>query len=401
MTTTFDYETAEIQDLQVETKFDEKSGKSKVQAVLLEGEPLAPSDRFWNSLYARFGFNSAFFKYFDHQEVFGRIAEKEASTRLRLCVERTDGDKPRNRLLAVSNPTKPVVHHDELMEMLEGSNHEGISYSDGIIESKHRPRIGGTTFDIAGDAFQNRFQMYTPIDGYGKPNVYLALLRQICTNGMVGFAKAFRSEVSLGKGDDNVAFALTRVLDQFNNDEGYAAIRQRMEAATTSWASVHEATNLYKLLIKLHNQTEDGGQLSIRRIGNDGASSDTPVIRKALRQGSGDSPLGEETLNSGIITAYHGLTGDTTKLYGLANLDALSIKRQRTLPVKCSVYDMVNFATEVATHHALPNAARRLNAWVGSMISGEYDMEGTMSQYGDFADFHMGGKLAAGLTGSN
>ena len=40
------------------------------------------------------------------------------------------------------------------------------------------------------------------------------------------------------------------------------------------------------------------------------------------------------------------------KLYGLANLDTLSPKRQRTLPVDCKVYDLLNFATEIATHHA-------------------------------------------------
>ena len=46
------------------------------------------------------------------------------------------------------------------------------------------------------------------------------------------------------------------------------------------------------------------------------------------------------------------MTGDLQRIYGMANLDALSVKRQRTLPAACKVYDLLNFASEVATHHA-------------------------------------------------
>jgi hypothetical protein len=62
-------------------------------------------------------------------------------------------------------------------------------------------------------------------------------------------------------------------------------------------------------------------------------------------------------------------------LYGLANLDALSVKRQWTLPTKAKVYDLLNFASEVATHHADEYGARSSQAWLGSLISGEYDLE--------------------------
>ena len=76
-------------------------------------------------------------------------------------------------------------------------------------------------------------------------------------------------------------------------------------------------------------------------------------------------------------------------IYGLANLDALSQKRQRALPVKCSTYELMNFATEVATHYANPTGARKLYGWMGEVISNEYDMENTMETNKDFADFHI------------
>src|SRR5438445_155010 len=96
----------------------------------------------------------------------------------------------------------------------------------------------------------------TALDGYGRPSVYLSLLRLVCSNGAVGYSPAFRSELSVGRGDDGVAFALTRVLDGFNNEDGYAALRQRFESAAKSWASVNEAQKLYKLLARLHGRGE-------------------------------------------------------------------------------------------------------------------------------------------------
>lgn len=394
---TFEYTFSPINDLVVETRENPKTGKPEVKHVLVQDEPLKPSERFWTSLFARFGFNKAFFRYFDHAEVFDRISEVEAGDRMRLCIERGKDEttgRRFNRLLAVSNPAKPIVAYDELMEMLGSANTHTMSYGNGIIESTHSPRVGGTSFEVMGDTFKNRFMLATPIDGYGMPNVYLSLLRQICTNGIVGLAKAFRSGVSLGKGDDNVAFALTRVLDQFNNDEGYAAIRNRIESAAESWASVYETTALYKLLVKLHNNRDVA-------LGGDGASMESPYVKRMLSNARDNNRVPEDgEIVSPVLTAFHEMTGDTTRLYGLANLDALSAKRQRTLPVKCKVLDAINFATEVATHYASTGGARLLNAWTGSLISGEYDMEGTAEHFTDFADFHISAKLEQGLTGS-
>jgi len=216
---------------------------------------------------------------------------------------------------------------------------------------------------------------------------------------MIGFAKAFRSQLSIGKGGEDVTPAITRALDGFGNDEGYAALRQRMEAATTSWASVYESNMLYQLLVKLHANKQIVGvdEPSLKKSpGLQGWALSTP-------EGRAQSSLGEDTdvIGSPVIKAFHTMTGDTSHLYGLANLDALSHKRQKTLPTKATVYDSINFATEVATHYASTEGSRRLNAWVGSLISGEYDMEGTKEKFEDFSDFLVTAKMGAGLTGSD
>lgn len=389
---TFDYAFLPVSDLQVTTKENAKTGKKEVDKVLVRDEPLKGTERFWTSLFARYGFNSAFFKYYDHAEVFERISQKEKNDRMRLCIERNE--KGEGTLLAVSNPTKPIVVFDELVDMLGRYNAHEVTYHNGIVESHHTPRNGANQFAIAGDDFQNRFLMATPIDGYGAPNIYLSLLRLICQNGTVGYTKAFRSSLALGKGDDDVAPSLTRALDGFGNDEGYAALRQRLENAAKSWASVYEVTLLYKQLVKLY-----AGKHLLEHDQTAGLPAAARNIRRLMESTDGTG-VTEETVGSPLLQAFHRMTGDTSALYGLANLDALSVKRQRTLPVRCTVYDAINFATEVASHCSKPSGARALQAWVGGLVTEEYDMENTKDRYSEFADFHVSQQLASGLTGS-
>jgi hypothetical protein len=313
----------------------------------------------------RFGFTSNIFRYFSHAEVFDRISETSPNDRIRWCLERDD--RGQGRLLGVTNPTAAVMQYDDLVGLLERYEAQSIKYANGVVSSQHSPRMSGT-FQVGGDGFQNKFILATPIDGFGRPSVYLSLLRLVCSNGAVALSRAFRSELSVGRGDDGVAFTLTRVLDGFNNEDGYVALRQRFESSTKSWASVNEVNRLYKVLARVHQR------LAPEPIGGDGASE------------CGRSPL---------LRSFHKMSGDLTSIYGMANLDALSIKRQRTLPAACKVYDLLNFASEVATHHADEMGARSCQAYIGDLISGEYDLEGTCEQFGDWRDFFIGSDATA------
>lgn len=365
MTIRFDYGVARIKDLQVRTGPD-GNGKIGVREVLLDGESVQPSNRFWNSLHLRFGFTSNIFRYFSHAEVFERISEVAANDCIRWCIERNPHKG--NRLLGVTNPNAALMAYDDLMDLLHRYETSEIQYGDGVVRSRHTPRLNDT-FQVGGDGFQNKYVLDTPIDGFGRPSVYLSLLRLVCSNGAIGYSPAFRSELSVGRGDDGVLFALTRVLDGFNNEDGFAALRQRFEAATRSWASVHEVNRLYKLLARLHNHGEIKGKAALPAFGEDGTQNRAP---------------------SSLFHAFHEMTGDLTCIYGLANLDALSVKRQRTLPTACRVYDLLNFASEVATHHATEMGNRLVQAFIGDLISAEYDLEGTVDQFNDWRDFFIG-----------
>ena len=93
-----------------------------------------------------------------------------------------------------------------------------------------------------------------------------------------------------------------------------------------------------------------------------------------------------------FVMMYH---GTLTRIYGLASMDTLSVKRQRTLPTACKVYDLLNFASEVATHHASEAGNRTVQAYVGELISGEFDLEGTAEQFTDWRDFFIGNEKTA------
>lgn len=303
MTLTFEYKTSRIKDLQVITGTN-NAGKTVVNGISCDDEPLVPTDRFWHSLHLRFGFTSNIFKYFSHAEVFNRISEKAGDDQLRLCIER-DGQGGVGRLQAVTSPRQAVMKHEDLIGLLTRYGAEEITYSRGVVSSRHNPRNSGT-FQVAGDGFKNKFILDTPIDGYGKPSVYLSLLRLICSNGAIGYSPAFRSEMNVGRGDDGVHFALTRVLEGFNNEDGFAALRQRFESSSRSWASVNETNKLYKMMARLHNLNQVKKNGVMQAQGSDGATelSGMPIFR-----------------------AFHQMTGDLADVYGLANMDALSVKR--------------------------------------------------------------------------
>ncbi len=375
METKFEYKTVGIGELQLEiVDLINRSttpigsvilhGGKMIKSVIIDGESITPSGRFWESLYSKYGLNRAFFKYFSHLEVFKRIADK-SKEKVRICIE-TDPQGNR-RLLAVTGLNKPVVLHDDLMEVLGKFNvQDGIKYSNGIVSSTHTPIRSTGEFVIGGDKFSNRFVMHTPVDGYGQPNIFLSLLRWVCSNGAVGFANSFKTALALGQGSDSIQFTLQRALEAFSNEEGYAMLRERFETSMRSWASIREQQELYKLLLQLQ--------------------SDNTLRENAQNVKSFDSKDLEHGLGNALLKTFDRITGNPFDLYRISDPNLLGDKKKRTLPVSCKVYDMFNFATELATHHVNENNARQLQAWVGNMLSGEFDLEESCDQFSDWQD---------------
>ncbi len=348
-TPTFTYGIATVADLQVRKVERTQNGRVTLKDLAIDGQSVTATRRFWRSFFSRFGIAENVFRYFAPDEVFGRISSMNPNDSFRFCIA---NQKSRNqssaRLLAVTNPNRPVIRHDEVGDLLTRYGGTDISYRDGLVTSFHAPRGGSREFQIGGDQFRDRFCMETPIDGYGHPRLFLSMLRLVCSNGMVGYTRAFRSDIPMGK---NMDHCISRALESFDNGDGYAALRQRFQSSQTSWASVHECLQLGALLEKLQRENL--------------------------------------TLSKGLLSRFRAIAGNMSELYGLANLEALSDKRKRILPSKARVYDLINFASEVATHHTLPDGTNRMQAYIGSLIADEYDLEGTANDAPEFDAFFL------------
>lgn len=342
----FHYGSARVGDVRI---VEQEGGHSARRRPTLEidGRPATPTRRFWTSFFVRFGISENVFNYFTPAEVFERIAAKAKDDHLRYCLE--ENAKGELKLLAVSSRNRPALPYSRVVDIAGRYGAEEYLYHEGVVTTTHTPRSGNRTFDIQGDEFQHRFVMDTPIDGYGNPKIHLSFLRLLCENGMVGYSKVFRSELPIGKDGE---YSLLRALDSFDNDEGYSALRQRFESAQRSWASLHECETLYKVLAKL----QAAGQFA----------PETQPIRR-----------------------FQEVTGNLLELYSVGTLQALSVKRRRVLPARCRMYDLINFASELATHHAGPQAHHMLQAVIGDYISDEFDLEGTADKMREFNDFFL------------
>lgn len=314
--------------------------------VDLDGEQCRVSGRFWKSIFARYRFGASTFRYFAPEEVFARICEVSRNDTVRVVVERGPNAAP--LALAASRPQDRLLAIDDVRELATGHGATAVGYSEGVVDCTFTPRSGEKALAIGPDDFANRFRLDVPVDGFGNARIHVALLRLLCTNGLVGHHRAFASDVPASS---NPRHTLRRAIECFDHSDGFAAIRERFLAAQASWASVREAHGLSKQLAKM-------------------TAIDLGTKRRALDD-------------------FDALTGSVREFYGLTNVDTLPVRRQRLLPVKCRIYDLLNFAGEVATHLARAEDARPLQSWIGGTLADEFDLEGTAAQAPEFTDLFL------------
>ena len=371
------YQTLAIKDLQVKETFETtKNGvaqrRKQVKQIFINDQETKPSNRFWESLCSKFGFGPSVFRYFSHKEVFDRINEVSPNNKIRVAIQNTassdqdvEGYKP--ILLGISNPEKPILDIYAVSDVLSRLVTNNVDYREGVMVSRHEPR-NNHTFKIGPDDHETMLALETPIDGYGKPSIFLSLLRTVCSNGAVAYTKAFRSHVNLGT-DSGGSATLFRIMDAYNNEDGFVALKQRMEAAQNSPASMLEVMRLSKFLWTLNNED---------------------FKPNYLRKKYGGGRVEKDVLRNDLIKVLYQKSGDLRAIYGVAQLDSISRKRMRQLPTEAKVYDLLNFSTELATHCLRPTAARKMNGYFGDMISQEYDIETAGNHFGEFQDVMLG-----------
>lgn len=320
------------------------SGKPKDRARIKIGtETYGTSARFWHSICSQFQISTKIFGLFSHAEVFDRLTKnpkfRETAKDLRFCIE--DNGKSK-RLLAISPDGKTqTLRYSRISDMLESKGGKDIQYHDGLITARFTPPSGAHEYKLGPDAFTNRLLAQVPVDGYGDPAFFLELLRLVCLNGMTAYTKSFRSTIKTGK---DAYFAVNRAIESYDNDSGFASLQARFQLAQNSWASVGEVMAL--------------GQLIHSR----------PSTTKYSKE-------------------FRNVTGDLCAQYGMTNLEAIPLKKRVLLPTKARMYDLLNFATELATHKADVADGRVLNAHVGRLLASPFDLEGSADKVTKFKDF--------------
>jgi len=297
--------------------------------LIIGDKKIKTTSRFWNSFAGRYGVNLSVFNLWSHEEVFQRIKEKRNKNehQFTLAVEND------NKALAMSIDSETLVKMDRLSEFMESKKIlNRASYNNGVVSLYLDPNRGITPTKIGGEGFEHNYMLNIPVDGFGNIHTYLALLRQICSNGAVAMTPSFKSTVNFS-GKDSL-WVINRLMATYDTASGHATLRERMHTAQNTYASLQEYMMLYKLLEK------------------------------------------SNFANTFMDTVIN-VAGNPQKTWGFNNFDEVPERKRRLIGTKMRVYEAINIATEVATHFGImPN---QMFGYVGSLVSSNYDLEGSAS----------------------
>lgn len=308
--------------------------------LLINEEKFKISKRFWSSFNRRFNLNNIIYNYFTPEETIGRIIKARGDVELRLAIESN------SKILGVTQANKSILEFDQCIDWLNNNGAKRTHYHNGVLEGVFERDENNKKFQIGGDEFRHQHNVRIPVDGIGTPNLFVSLYRLVCQNGMMGFNTAFATPVNVDK--ENPLSTLDRATNNFKNDEGYSKLEKKMEDSQKAALSVGEAKRIKSLL---------------------------------------------EKTSCGSFSLSEYLKMVNLPYYGTKDLDRLG-KIANTLPCTdgiglVSVYDVINFLTELSTHKANDAERNRINGLVGQILSQEFDLPEYIDGNSDYQDLFL------------
>ena len=353
------FETVRITPQKVADSVVEENGRFK--ALSVEGEEYKPSQRFLKGMAQRMKVPLSVFELFTPLEVIRRAAERVPDLQLRLTVDREEKkalaliedkgvpmraaerapffhlrltvDREEHRALAlIEDKGVPMPAGNIEIVMKEDKRLQDFSYHDGIITGRFDL---GEAWDIPNDSkYGVHISTEVPVDGMGTPETTLATWRQVCSNGAVAEAPLFRTKMEV---KDNSGEHFRRLLRSFSNPRGVEMLHERLIAANGTKASVDE---VYQAESFIRRQVRDARHqmLLCERLQE---VADHPCVR-----------------------------------YGVTDLGAIGERRRGLLPTGASVADVMNFISELNTHHGeLLKNRNAADGLLGEYYARSYDLE--------------------------
>lgn len=342
-----------VRDVQIKMKAN-KQGKIAPDRhnIEVDGVSMAATGAFWQSIFSRYAINSQIFNLFTPDEVFERIVDAHGDDKMQMMVYRsgesvTAEENPKPQAFSTSLLGRNFSKFEQVlnMEVSDGATARFSSSGNGriVVES---PMVGASDFEICGDAFGGYFVTSIPIDGYGNSTSAPMLLRRVCSNGAVAMAPVFQSKISKGTNAVETLNRITSSLTHYAGEEALLACRARFQTAAVSKASIREVMEFWSALCK-------------QFPGSDHNCKD-----------QADKDLFTQAQNK-----FYALTGDAIALYGVFSNTAMSRRKMSLLESRCTMYELLNFATEVRSHHVNMAGKSTMDGMIGQTLATEFDLE--------------------------
>ena len=298
-----------------------------IRGFVVNGEKYQLSDRFYKGIANELGIPFGVFGFFSPAEVMTRAAERMPDLQMRVTVDVKD--KKALGVAAAKSVPMPVKYIEKVLR--DDRRLAGLEYQDGVIEAEIDL---DQNWSVKNDSeYRIHAICRVPVDGIGKPNINLATWRQVCTNGAIAESSIFNTKLEI---KDNSGEHFRRLVASFDNPTGIEMIQERCEEAAETKASVGE-------LLMLEG-----------------------VIRRAIPSGKNQTLVRER---------LYALAQNPCVRYGVTDLANIGMKRRMLLPVGCSVADLLNFASELSTHHAdIIQDDKGINSFTGTIMSKGCDL---------------------------
>ena len=304
---------------------DQATGKFKIQ---FDNATYRTSERFITSFARKLKFSSNIFTYFTAEEVFERVQQRNPDVVFKVTFDRQDRE-----ILGVVDESKKILPAEIACNVFASDPRvQKIQYSKGVWEAEFQL---DESFSVRNDSeYSRKILVRYPVDGVSMPCVYLSLFRQVCSNGAVALVNSFKTDIEV---NDESGMHLSRLLRSYNNENGFMALESRIQAAQDTLASVNELLKIENLL-----STQIADQSSV----------------------------------SALHTRLEEMAGDPCSGYKTTSLSNISPRKRPLLPVNCSVNDLLNFCSELTTHHDnIISHVDAFNATLGNMLAQEFDLE--------------------------